>query len=280
MVNRFLNFIGREYNGLHEAAFLLGFSAFGSQILALIRDRLLASSFGAGAELDIYYAAFRLPDLLFVFFGSLVSVTVVLPFLYRHLTAGDQAAANRLFTDLARWFLISILLAIAVVYFLMPRLLNLTAPGFDPTARAELLILSRLLLLSPLLLGLSNLLANITQSSRKFFSLCPKSDSLQPRHHHRPFIFLPATGSGRTGLGSHSRCLFASGDSVAGVFSQSIFVSRDKIFPRRRDENNQRLAENFYFSLAANTGSLGASINNHGAFSFSFLLRRRFHRRF
>ena len=169
MVKRLLNFIGREYNGLHEAAFLLGLSAFGSQILALIRDRLLASAFGAGAELDVYYAAFRLPDLLFVFFGSLVSVTVVLPFLYRHLTAGNQAAANRLFTDLARWFLFLILPAIVLIYFLMPFLLNLTAPGFVPAARAELLTLSRLLLLSPLLLGLSNLLANVTQSSRKFF---------------------------------------------------------------------------------------------------------------
>ena len=29
------------------------------------RDRILASQFGAGTQLDIYYAAFRVPDLLF-----------------------------------------------------------------------------------------------------------------------------------------------------------------------------------------------------------------------
>ncbi|MBI4136314.1 MAG: hypothetical protein HY481_02090 [Candidatus Vogelbacteria bacterium] len=169
MVERFLNFFQREFNGLHEAALLLGISAVLSQILALIRDRLLAVSFGAGSELDIYYAAFRLPDILYVFLGSFVSVTVVLPFLTRHLERGDWAAGSRLLSDLGRHFLILMLVAMTVGYIFMPQLLNLVAPGFTASASSELLVLSRILLLSPFLLGLSNLLANITQSSRKFF---------------------------------------------------------------------------------------------------------------
>ena len=44
--------------GLHQAAYILAFFAFGSQILAIVRDRLLAHNFGAGIELDLYYAAF------------------------------------------------------------------------------------------------------------------------------------------------------------------------------------------------------------------------------
>ena len=169
MVERFLNFFQREFNGLHEAALLLGLSAVLSQILALIRDRLLAASFGAGSELDIYYAAFRLPDLLYVAIGSFVSVTVVLPFLLRHIAAGDRQAAENLLADLFGRFLGLMLVVEIVVYFLLPHLLGLVAPGFAPAARLQLLSLSRILLLSPLLLGLSNLLASLTQSSRKFF---------------------------------------------------------------------------------------------------------------
>ncbi|MEK7621639.1 MAG: lipid II flippase MurJ [Patescibacteria group bacterium] len=169
MPRRFLNFFQRELTGLHEAAFLLGLSAFLSQLLALLRDRLLASSFGAGAALDVYYAAFRIPDLLYVAFGSFVSVTVVLPFLLKHLDRGDVRAAENLLSDLFSRFLGLMLLALVAAYLSLPHLLNFIAPGFTPAQHAELLTLARILLLSPLLLGLSNLLANVTQSSRQFF---------------------------------------------------------------------------------------------------------------
>src|SRR3989344_1808885 len=169
MVRRFLNFFQQEFNGLHEAAFLLGLSALLAQLLALLRDRLLAASFGAGQALDVYYAAFRVPDLLYVSLGSFVSVTVVLPFLLKHLEQGKRQLAENLLADLLSRFLGLMLLATGAAYFLIPRLLVFMAPGFTSVQYSELLPLARILLLSPLLLGLSNLLANVTQSSRKFF---------------------------------------------------------------------------------------------------------------
>ncbi len=169
MVRRFLNFFQRELTGLHEAAFLLGASAIVSQFLALLRDRLLAHSFGAGPTLDVYYAAFRIPDLVYVSLGSFVSVTVVLPFLMKHLEAGETAKAERLFADLFSRFLMIMFIVEIAIYLLMPYLLNFIVPGFPEESKLQLLELARILLLSPLLLGLSNLFANITQSSRKFF---------------------------------------------------------------------------------------------------------------
>ena len=58
---------------------MIGFFTFLSQRLALVRDRLLANHFGAGTTRDIYYAAFRIPDLLFVSLGAVVSVYVLIP---------------------------------------------------------------------------------------------------------------------------------------------------------------------------------------------------------
>src|SRR3954467_1790986 len=81
MVKRFFSFLNGEITGLHQAAYLLGFFAICSQILALIRDRILASSFGASNTLDLYYSAFRIPDILFVTVASVVSVSVLIPFL-------------------------------------------------------------------------------------------------------------------------------------------------------------------------------------------------------
>ena len=70
MVKKVWDFFNKEWNGLHEAAYLLGFFAFLSQVLALVRDRILAHAFGASHSLDIYYAAFRIPDFIFVSLGS------------------------------------------------------------------------------------------------------------------------------------------------------------------------------------------------------------------
>ena len=72
--------MGKEIRGLHEAAYLLAFFALRSQILGLVRDKLLAYNFGAGHILDIYYAAFRIPDLIFVSIASVVSASVLIPF--------------------------------------------------------------------------------------------------------------------------------------------------------------------------------------------------------
>ena len=80
MVQRILKLFHREFGGLHKAALLLAMSAGVSSLLGLFRDRLLAGTFGAGRSLDIYYASFRIPDLLYnVVALSLVSVTVLIP---------------------------------------------------------------------------------------------------------------------------------------------------------------------------------------------------------
>jgi len=56
-----------------------------------------------------------------------------------------------------------------LVYILMPKLSGFVVPGLGAEAQAELVVLSRIMLLSPILLGLSGLFASITQSLRRFF---------------------------------------------------------------------------------------------------------------
>ncbi len=161
-------------SGLDKTAFLLGFFTFLSQILALLRDRLLAGRFGAGGDLDIYYAAFKIPDLIYVTVASFVSVTVLIPILARKLLSEQKVAKD--FLDQVLTAFLAIILSIELlIFFLMPYLTHLVAPGFGEAARAELISLSRVLLLSPILLGLSNLFGSVTQSLSRFlvFALTP-----------------------------------------------------------------------------------------------------------
>jgi len=61
------NFIlnSRPTQSVISAAFVITVAGILSNLLGLVRDRLLASTFGAGDTLDVYYAAFRVPDLIY-----------------------------------------------------------------------------------------------------------------------------------------------------------------------------------------------------------------------
>ncbi|MDO8594798.1 MAG: lipid II flippase MurJ [bacterium] len=168
MVSRLFRFIEREISGLHEAAYLLASCAILSQLLALIRDRLFASTFGAGHTLDIYYAAFRIPDLIFVSVASLVSISVLVPFITQKMKEGEEQG-KRFIDDIFSLFFVLIVVVCVLMFFLMPLLVPKVFPGFaaDPEL-PSLILLARILLLSPLLLGISNFFASITQMYNRF----------------------------------------------------------------------------------------------------------------
>lgn len=169
MVKKVLSLLHKEITGLHQAAYLLGAFALSSQFLALIRDRILASTFGASQTLDIYYAAFRIPDFIFVTVASLVSISVLIPFLIERFEKSETEARefiNQIFT----FFFLIILCTSVLVFFLSPYLLKLLFPSFVNSGYFEELVnLSRILLLSPIFLGFSNLLGSITQINSRFF---------------------------------------------------------------------------------------------------------------
>lgn len=169
MVKSFLNILNREISGLHQAAYLLGFFAICSQVLALFRDRILASRFGAGDTLDLYYSAFRIPDLLFVTIASLVSISVLIPFLIERFEKGEEEAKE--FIDSVFTFFFGFMFVAGVIaFFAAPYLMSLFFPAFkNSESFPELIKLTRILLLSPVFLGFSNLLASITQVHRRFF---------------------------------------------------------------------------------------------------------------
>ncbi len=168
MVSAILKILHRETGGLHQAAFLLGFFAFLSQILALVRDKLLAYTFGAGPSLDLYYAAFRVPDFLFVTIGSLVSLSILIPFLVNEYEKGEEKA-RQFINDIFSFFLLFIVLVSGVVFLLSPFLIRSVFPGFDGEEQVQVISIMRILLLSPILLGVSNLLGSLTQSRNRFF---------------------------------------------------------------------------------------------------------------
>ena len=172
MMNRALRWISQEVQGLHTAFYVLAASALLSSILALLRDRILAHVFGAGATLDLYYAAFRIPDLIFVGTGALVSVYILIPELIRRSETEQRDYIDTIITGFLAF---SIVLASLAAVF-APLVLQALFPQFVAQGHMpELVMLTRIILMQPILLGLSNILASVTQTRRRYwlYSISP-----------------------------------------------------------------------------------------------------------
>ena len=143
-----------------------------SQALALLRDRTFANVFGAGQVLDLYYAAFRVPDLVFALIASLVSAYVLIP----RITGMDREETRRLLSESATFlFGVGGIICIVLAVF-MPQFLAFLYPSLISSPyQTEFILLARLLLLQPILLGLSGVLGSVTQVHRRFilFAISP-----------------------------------------------------------------------------------------------------------
>ena len=168
MVKKFFRIFHSEVSGVHQAAYLLGFFALCSQFLALIRDRILAAQFGATSTLDLYYASFRIPDFIFITVGSMVSVSVLIPFILER-SKKDDDGGRKFISNIFSFFFLFIVVTCAVVFFFVPELSKYLFPGFTDGNLSQVISLTRVLLLSPIFLGLSNIFGTLTQASKRFF---------------------------------------------------------------------------------------------------------------
>lgn len=157
----------KEVRGLHQAAYILALFTFGSQLLALVRDRLLAHQFGAGIELDLYYTAFRIPDFLYVLFASTLSVYVLIPFISKHLEDESYERARLLLSHVYSLFIIGYVCIAGFAMIGAPYIVQHFFPGFSDNAET-LVLLIRILLIQPLFLGVSSLFGVVTQMEHRF----------------------------------------------------------------------------------------------------------------
>lgn len=167
-MERIKKIFNKEFSKIGEAAMVLAFFTLLSQFLGIFRDRFLAGKIGTGEILDMYYAAFRVPDLLLVFGASLVSVSILMPFFTKKLTTSKQEA-KKFIDDIFTTFFVFIITVSLILLIIMPFLIKKLFPGFNEESLIQTIHLSRIMLLSPILLGISSLFATITQSFKRFF---------------------------------------------------------------------------------------------------------------
>lgn len=175
MLGFITKFWKKETVDVTAAALLVGVASLASRLVGLLRDRLLAAHFGAGAQLDAYYAAFRLPDFFYqlIVLGALSAgfIPVFAEYMERHGHGEAWKLAERVLATIAV-ILGGGCLAMAL---LADKLVPYTVPGFSGEQLALTVDLSRILLISTFTLGLSAVMGGVLQATRRFvaFSLAP-----------------------------------------------------------------------------------------------------------
>ncbi|MCX6714891.1 MAG: murein biosynthesis integral membrane protein MurJ [Candidatus Uhrbacteria bacterium] len=174
--SKLFKIFGSESTTVIGAAILVGIFSFLSDIVGLVRDRILAGTFGAGNTLDIYYAAFKVPDFLFnlMVIGALSASFIPMFTKYYHAPLQRQRAWQFTNTILHLVGLGMIVIAF-IVFIFANQVAAIIAPGFDHLKQAQVASFTRVMLLSEILLSVSMVFGGVLQSMKRFFlySLAP-----------------------------------------------------------------------------------------------------------
>lgn len=159
----------RINNSVTGGALIITFFSFLAKIFALLRERLIAHNFAASDLSDVYYSAFRLPDLIFntLVLGALTSAFIPV---FQRVWSKDKNDGLNLSNSVLNFFLICITILVVVAFIFTPQIMPLITPGFLPWQMDSVISLSRIMLVSVLFFVVSNIIGGILNSFKRFLS--------------------------------------------------------------------------------------------------------------
>lgn len=156
-------------SSLVQSAAIVSGAFVASRVLGMVREVIVAARFGTSGEYGAYLAAFRIPDLLFlvVMAGSFGSAFI--PIFAGQLARGQDERAWQLASAVINLATVAILASAVVVFVLAgPIVRYVVAPGLTPELQELAANTMRILLLSPVLLGLGIAAKGILEAQDRF----------------------------------------------------------------------------------------------------------------
>ncbi|OQB06333.1 MAG: putative peptidoglycan biosynthesis protein MurJ [bacterium ADurb.Bin212] len=161
-------------NSVRSASVILVITLALSNILGLLRDHLLARYIET-SNLDVYFASFRIPDLVFNFLilGAIFSALV--PVFSDYRAKNEIKEAWKIVNTVLNLAVILMIASAILIYFLMPYLVYIVVPDFPAEKIAQTVKLSRIIMLTPIFFSASYIVSGVLNSYNRFFaySLAP-----------------------------------------------------------------------------------------------------------
>ena len=177
-------------HSLFFAALIVAAGFLGSRVLGLLRSVIIAKTYGTEPELDAYFVAFRLPDLVFQLLAGATLASAFIPTFAGVRARDGEAASWRLASSVLNLVLIATAVIAILAFLLAPTLVPWLAPGLgEGTGReAELndlaIDLTRVMLISPVLFAISGMFMGILNARRHFLT-----PALAPMFYNAAIIF-------------------------------------------------------------------------------------------
>ncbi len=140
-----------------------------SRLLGLVREVVIAGQFGTSAQYDAYVAAFGVPDTLFLLIIGGAVGSAFIPVFTSLMREGDEQGAWRLASTLINASVLLLSAGGLLLGVFAPQLVGaVILPGRPPDQQALAVELTRILLLSPLFLGLGGWAMGILNARQHF----------------------------------------------------------------------------------------------------------------
>ena len=128
------------------ASAIWGVSILASRLIGLVREGVIGRTLGAGSKGDLYTTAFVVPDFLnYLLAGGALSI-VFIPIFGAYLARGEEERASEAFSVVANFLCVMLAAVSVALWFAMPVLAPIAAPGFTIEEQRELVALSRIVL--------------------------------------------------------------------------------------------------------------------------------------
>jgi len=154
-----------------RAAGLMSIATLISRILGYVKDMILASYFGASAKSDVFFVAFRIPNLLRELFAEGSMSAAFVPVLTETQIKEGREAANRLVRVVFIFLLAVVGLLCALGIIFAPAIVTAMAPGFldDPVKFDDAVLLTRIMFPFLLFISLASLVMGALNTRNVFF---------------------------------------------------------------------------------------------------------------
>lgn len=171
ILRRSLDLITKRQTNILSAAFVIMATVVFSQILGLVRNRLLVAIFGPSNILGIYFYASQLPDTLFQLTIAAAISSAFIPVFSEYLTRGKEKEAHAmastlLFIGLLIFAVLAVILVIFARFFL--QIFNLGS-NFSPHDMNLMISLMRIIIVGEFLFMIGTFFTALLQSYNHFF---------------------------------------------------------------------------------------------------------------
>lgn len=165
MINRLKQFESTFHIG--QATLIIASFTLLSRITGFGRDILLASQLGLSVDSDIYFTAFRIPDLVYnlLILGTL-SVAFIPVFSEYYLK--DKPRAFVIASSILNISALGMIIVCLAIFAFTEPLTKLIAPGFSPEQIEKTVLITRIMMLSPIIFTVSNVMSSVLISMKKF----------------------------------------------------------------------------------------------------------------